>query len=115
MSVTIKPHYRMEDVYTIELETGNTSLVTLNLAPGRTVYGERLVEEEGREYRLWDPYKSKLAASILKGLSVLPIKSGCGVLYLGAASGTTVSHISDIVGKGGRVYAVEFSPVHLEN
>lgn len=31
------------------------------------------------------------------------------VLYLGAASGTSVSHVSDIVGKEGAVYAVEFS------
>ena len=31
------------------------------------------------------------------------------VLYLGAASGTTVSHVSDVVGPEGLVYAVEFS------
>ena len=30
-------------------------------------------------------------------------------MYLGAASGTTVSHVSDIVGPEGLVYAVEFS------
>lgn len=34
---------------------------------------------------------------------------GSKVLYLGAASGTTVSHVSDIVGENGHVYAVEFS------
>jgi len=37
------------------------------------------------------------------------IRPGSKVLYLGAASGTTVSHVSDIVGKDGIVYAVEFS------
>ena len=31
------------------------------------------------------------------------------MLYLGAASGTTVSHVSDVVGPEGMVYAVEFS------
>jgi len=31
------------------------------------------------------------------------------VLYLGAANGTTVSHVSDLVGVTGLVYAVEFS------
>jgi rRNA 2'-O-methyltransferase fibrillarin len=31
------------------------------------------------------------------------------VLYLGAASGSTVSHVADIVGPEGVVYAVEFS------
>ena len=39
----------------------------------------------------------------------MPIAPGSKVLYLGAASGTTVSHVSDIVGKEGLVYAVEFS------
>ncbi|KAI3974673.1 hypothetical protein MKX01_004898, partial [Papaver californicum] len=34
---------------------------------------------------------------------------GARVLYLGAASGTTVSHVSDLVGPTGVVYAVEFS------
>jgi len=37
------------------------------------------------------------------------MKPGSKVLYLGAASGTTVSHVSDIVGEHGHVYAVEFS------
>jgi len=50
-----------------------------------------------------------LAAAILKGLSEVPIKPGSKVLYLGAASGTTVSHVSDIVGEGGRVYCIEFA------
>lgn len=31
------------------------------------------------------------------------------VLYLGGASGTSVSHVSDVVGPEGSVYAVEFS------
>jgi len=37
------------------------------------------------------------------------VKPGAKVLYLGAASGTTVSHCSDVVGPEGTVYAVEFS------
>jgi len=115
MNVTVKPYHKMAAVYSVRLEDGNVSLATLNLAPGKTVYGERLVEDEGREYRLWDPYKSKLAAAILKGLPSMPIRPGCGVLYLGAAAGTTVSHVSDIVGVEGRVYAVEFSPRSLRD
>ncbi len=50
-----------------------------------------------------------MAAAILKGLSSVPISSGTRVLYLGAASGTTASHVSDIVGRKGRVYCVEFA------
>jgi fibrillarin-like pre-rRNA processing protein len=61
------------------------------------------------EYRVWDPFRSKLAAAILKGLTNQPIKPSHSVLYLGAASGTTASHVSDIVGERGHVYCVEFA------
>ena len=61
-------------------------------------------------YREWNPYRSKLAAAILNGLKEMPIGEGTHVLYLGAASGTTPSHVSDIVGDKGLVYSVEFSP-----
>ncbi|MBU7034161.1 MAG: fibrillarin-like rRNA/tRNA 2'-O-methyltransferase, partial [Theionarchaea archaeon] len=62
-------------------------------------------------FRTWDPYRSKLASSILEGLPSIPIREEDTVLYLGAANGTTASHISDIVGSSGVVYCVEFSPV----
>jgi fibrillarin-like pre-rRNA processing protein len=74
------------------------------------VYGEKLVRVGEEEYRIWDVYRSKLAAAIKKGLREMPIKDGSRVLYLGAASGTTASHVSDIVGKEGLVYCVEFAP-----
>jgi len=61
------------------------------------------------EYRLWDAYRSKLAAAILKNLETVPVKPKHKVLYLGAASGTTASHVSDIVGEKGHVYCVEFA------
>jgi fibrillarin-like pre-rRNA processing protein len=85
-------------------------VTTKNLTPGKTVYGERLLQYEGAEYREWDPYRSKLAAAIRKGLKQIPIKPKMHVLYLGAASGTTPSHVSDLVGDTGIVYCVEFSP-----
>ncbi|NXX55853.1 FBRL methyltransferase, partial [Scopus umbretta] len=50
------------------------------------------------EYRAWNPFRSKLAAAILGGIDQIHIRPGTKVLYLGAASGTTVSHVSDIVG-----------------
>jgi len=94
----------------IKLEVdGQTRLATLNLAPGVSVYGEKLVAVEGREYRIWDPFRSKLAAAILKGLKDIGLKEGYSVLYLGASTGTTLSHISDIVGEKGVVFGVEFS------
>ncbi len=70
--------------------------------------GEKTIKTGNEEYRIWDPYHSKLAALLLKGVSV-PLESDSTVLYLGAANGTTASHVSDIVSEG-MVFAVEFSP-----
>lgn len=84
-------------------------LYTVNLVPGVKVYTEKLHEVDGVEYRSWNPYKSKLAAGILNGLQKFPFSERSVVLYLGAASGTTASHLSDICSQG-LVYCVEFSP-----
>jgi fibrillarin-like pre-rRNA processing protein len=86
---------------------GEKNAATLNLVKGDNVYGEKLVKYENEEYRIWDPFRSKLAAALKKGMKNMPIKNGSKVLYLGASTGTTVSHISDIVGFSGIVFAVE--------
>jgi fibrillarin-like pre-rRNA processing protein len=86
---------------------GEKHAATVNLVPGNSVYGEKLVKQDGEEYRLWDPFRSKLAGALKKGLKSLPIRNGTKVLYLGASTGTTVSHVSDIVGNSGIVFAVE--------
>jgi fibrillarin-like pre-rRNA processing protein len=86
---------------------GENQLATLNLVRGNNVYGEKLIKYKGEEYRLWDPFRSKLAAALKKGLKNLPITTGTKLLYLGASTGTTVSHISDIVKKDGIIFAVE--------
>jgi len=89
------------------------ALVTKNMAVGESVYGEKRIaveDEAGKiEYRVWNPFRSKLAAAILGGVDKIHMPPGSKVLYLGAASGTTVSHVSDVVGPEGMVYAVEFS------
>ncbi|KAL5494446.1 hypothetical protein EMCRGX_G015781 [Ephydatia muelleri] len=95
------------------------ALVTKNMIPGDSVYGEKRIaietvqqdtnEKLKIEYRVWNPFRSKLAAAILGGVDKIHMKPGSKVLYLGAASGTTVSHVSDLVGPEGLVYAVEFS------
>jgi len=87
----------------------NDSTATINLNPGTKVYGEKLIEVEDTEYRLWDPRRSKLCAAIKNGLNIFPFKKESKILYLGASAGTTPSHISDIV-YNGIVYCVEFSP-----
>lgn len=109
VNVDVSPHPQFPRIFGVVLEDGSRRLATASLAPGRSVYGERLIRQGGTEYRVWDPFRSKLAAAILNGLHVVPIFPGHHVLYLGAASGTTASHISDIVGEGGRVYCVEFA------
>ncbi|MFP3286681.1 MAG: fibrillarin-like rRNA/tRNA 2'-O-methyltransferase [Acidilobus sp.] len=103
-------HERWKGVYVAELDDGSLRLATKNLVPGQRVYGERLFNYEGVEYREWNAYRSKLAAALLKGLEELPVKEGDRILYLGIASGTTASHISDIIGSKGLIYGVEFSP-----
>ncbi len=93
-----------EGVYKID-----NKLATLNLVKGNRVYDEELIMREGKQYRLWNPYRSKLAAAIINGMKQMHIRTGSRVLYLGAATGTTSSHVSDIVGKDGIVYCIEIS------
>ncbi|KAK4325712.1 hypothetical protein Pmani_003655 [Petrolisthes manimaculis] len=108
--VSVEPH-RHEGVF---IARGKEDvLATLNMVPGESVYGEKKISvEEGSEkieYRVWNPFRSKLAAAIVGGIGNIYMPPGSKVLYLGAANGTTVSHVSDILGSEGVVYAVEFS------
>ncbi|MFB6147829.1 MAG: fibrillarin-like rRNA/tRNA 2'-O-methyltransferase, partial [Candidatus Nanohaloarchaea archaeon] len=82
-------------------------LYTVNRSGDDPVYGEDMVRVDGREYRRWDADRSKLAAAVGKGLDP-GIEQDDEIIYLGAASGTTVSHLSDIV-EDGFVVAVEYS------
>lgn len=91
----------------IYLSNKSKKLITKNLVRGIKVYDEKLIKINNEEYRIWDPFRSKLAALVIKGSTVV-IKKDFSVLYLGAANGTTVSHVSDIVTEG-KVFAVEFS------
>ena len=85
-------------------------LATRNLTPGITYYGEPVFTIDEVEYRSWNPTRSKLGAVILKDVQTMPIKTDCDVLYLGVASGTTVSHVSDVIGKRGHVWGLDFAP-----
>ena len=88
---------------------GQKKLATENLVIGNQVYKEKLIKKKDIEYRLWDPFRSKLAAVIMNGLEVFPFHDKSSVLYLGVSTGTTVSHISDIVGPQGIIFGVEHS------
>lgn len=83
-------------------------LWTCNLAPGKEACGERLERIRSKEYRCWDPTRSKLAALLRNSSAPLPLHRDSAILYLGAASGTTASYMSDIAA-GGILYCVEKS------
>jgi fibrillarin-like pre-rRNA processing protein len=85
-------------------------LFTVNLEPGRKVYGEDLVQDGGTELRRWDPWRSKLAALLLRHKGFELPEHPQRVLYLGGAHGTTVSHLSDLWPET-PIFAVEKSPV----
>jgi len=111
--VIVEPHMRHPGVFVSKAKVD--SICSLNMVPGVSVYGEKRIEctaegeTEKKEYRLWNPYRSKLVAGIYNGVDSIHMGPGSKVLYLGGASGTTVSHVSDVVGPTGAVYAVEFS------
>lgn len=134
---TVQPH-RLEGVYI--LKSDKELLATKNLSKGESVYGEELITIEERkenndsesssedcniipikfqnienkvEYRVWDIFYSKLGALIENGIQNIFMKPGSRVLCLGAGndSFSTISHISDLVGKDGTVYAVEISEI----
>lgn len=84
-------------------------IATKNLNIGIKVYGEKLVEHEGEEFRIWDQRRSKLGAALMNGMKIYPFETDSKILYLGASAGTTPSHISDICPKG-IIWCVEFSP-----
>ena len=86
---------------------GEKKLATENLIPKNQVYNEKLVKIKGTEYRIWNPFRSKLAATIMNGLKDFPFMQKSSVLYLGVSTGTTISHISDIVGQNGVIFGVE--------
>jgi len=85
-------------------------LYTLNLTPGKTVYGESTLKQNSIEYRDWNPKKSKLGAALMKGVSQIGIMPGKSILYLGCSTGTTCSHVSDILGKDGILFGVDPAP-----
>lgn len=82
-------------------------IYTQNADPGHEVYGENFIEFEGSEYRRWVEKRSKVGAAIQNGMDI-ELRPEMNVLYLGAASGTTVSYFSDIL-EDGIVVGIEYS------
>ena len=83
-------------------------LYTKNYAIGKKVYDEKLVKHEDMELREWNPSRSKLGAAIVNNMKNISLSRDSKILYLGASTGTTVSHVSDICSDG-IVYSIEFA------
>ena len=81
-------------------------LATLNNAGINEAYNEKLTEINGKQYNVWNPYTSKLAAAIVNGMEIFPILEKTKVLYLNTTIEKTLSHISDIIGMNGKIFVV---------
>lgn len=86
---------------------------TVSKVKGYNVYGERIFKKGGKELRIWDPKKSKVAAAMMKNMPlefINALENYDAMLYLGIANGTTASHFSDIAKDDALIYGVELSP-----
>ncbi len=102
--MTIKPS-KIFDVY-----QDYNKLYTQNLTPKQSFFQEKLIKKGNKEYREWDPRRSKLAAAILKGCKNIFIRKGDVILYLGASHGYTPSFVSDLIGENGSIFALDLAP-----
>ena len=100
---------KFDNVFNIQ-DKNRRILVTKNLSPGKAFFKERLFNVDDIEYREFNPTRSKLAASIVKKISFMPIKKDEKILYLGASHGYTPSFVSDIIGDNGLVFCLDFAP-----
>lgn len=99
----------IKNVYIVHVED-KKYLTTKNLTPGITYYKERLFKTKYGELREWIPFKSKLSAAYLRNMDISILNKAQRILYLGMSTGTTVSHISDIIEDRGIIYGVEVAP-----
>ena len=106
MSAKIRPH-KLFEIYN---EARGKRLFTKSILKGEVHFDERIVREKGEEYREFDPRRSKLAATIMKGCTNIGIRKGDVVLYLGISHGYTSSFVSDIIGENGLIFGVDPAP-----
>jgi len=93
-----------------EKQGRHRELFTLSAYPGTSFFNEKIFQIKGKEYRQFDPERSKLAAAIFKKISQIGFKEECKVLYLGASHGYTPSFVSDLIGKKGTIFAIDNAP-----
>lgn len=89
---------------------------TRDAGGGAAVYGEAFRRAHGATWRRFDARRSKFASALARGGLSPALRGLLGhppLLYLGAASGTTASHLADLVAPGA-VFAVEVAPRSFE-
>ena len=106
MSQRLKEH----KIFELYQEAHGKRLFTKSIAPGDAPFDERIMRDQGEEYREFDPTRSKLAATIMKGSTNVGIRKNDVVLYLGVSHGYTASYVSDMVGKGGLIFGIDPAP-----
>lgn len=87
-----------------------TLYFTKSLYGGFKGFDERIEKIKGEEFREVKPERSKFIAAVAKGLSQTGVKKGSVVLYLGASHGYTPSFMSDIIGREGFMFCLDFAP-----
>jgi fibrillarin-like pre-rRNA processing protein len=102
----IKPHKLFE----IYQEARGKRLFTKSIFKGYTPFAERTARDGSNEYREFDPKRSKLAATIMKGCTNVGIRKDDVVLYLGVSHGYTASFVSDIIGEEGLIFGIDPAP-----
>jgi fibrillarin-like pre-rRNA processing protein len=92
-----------------EIYQDKRRIYTKSLVKG-ALFEDRISREGGEEFREFDPRRSKLSASIVKGCTNIGIRKGDVVLYLGVSHGYTASHISDVIGEEGLLFGIDLAP-----
>ncbi len=78
-------------------------MATKNLIPGNSLFDEKIIQKSDSEFIEWNPYKSKLAASIRNGLQIFPISQNMNILFVTDIFDSTILHLSNIVGNDGKI------------
>jgi fibrillarin-like pre-rRNA processing protein len=100
---------KQHNLFQIYQEARGKRIFTKSILPGTTHFEERIVRENNEEFREFNPTRSKLAATIMKGCTNIGIRKNDVVLYLGLSHGYTASFVSDII-EDGLLFGVDPAP-----
>ncbi len=98
-----------------EIYQDQKRIYTKSLLLGKPSFKERIVRQGKDEFREFDPWRSKLAAAVVKGCTNVFLRKNDVVLYLGSSHGYTCSFVSDMVGGEGLIFAVDSAPRVMRN